>query len=54
MERANVCRWYNESLGIKRANDIGLIDKKWVEDGGAFGALFIGYTRNYAIDGFCF
>jgi hypothetical protein len=32
MERTNVCRWYNESSGVKRAYDIGLIDKKWVEE----------------------
>ena len=31
MERTNVCRWYNESSGVKRAHDLGLIDKKWVE-----------------------
>lgn len=27
-----VCRWYNETSGIKRACDAGLIDRKWVED----------------------
>jgi hypothetical protein len=32
MERTNVCRWYNESSGVKRACDLGLIDKKWVEE----------------------
>lgn len=32
MDRANVCRWYNESSGVKRAYDLGLIDKKWVEE----------------------
>lgn len=28
----SVCRWYNETSGVKRAYDLGLIDKKWVED----------------------
>lgn len=26
------CRWYNETSGVKRAADRGLIDKHWVED----------------------
>ena len=26
------CRWYNETSGVKRACDLGLIDKGWVED----------------------
>ena len=30
--RKNVCRWYDETSGMKRAYDRGLIDKKWVED----------------------
>jgi len=28
----NVCRWYNETSGIKRAYDAGLIDRKWIEE----------------------
>ncbi len=28
----NVCRWYDETSGVKRAYDRGLIDKHWVED----------------------
>ena len=32
MEGKNVCRWYNETSGIKRACDQGLINKKWVEE----------------------
>ena len=31
MERTNICRWYDESSGVKRACDSGFIDKKWVE-----------------------
>ena len=31
MEEKNVCRWYNETSGVKRAYDLGLINKKWVE-----------------------
>jgi hypothetical protein len=27
----SVCRWYNETLGMKRAYDKGLLDKKWIE-----------------------
>lgn len=27
-----LCRWYNETSGVKRAYDRGIIDKKWVED----------------------
>jgi len=32
MGRGNFCRWYNETSGVKRAYDLGLIDKRWVED----------------------
>jgi len=32
MEKQDVCRWYNESSGVKRAYDLSLIDKKWVEE----------------------
>jgi len=28
----NVCRWYNETSGMKRAYDRGLLDKRWVEE----------------------
>jgi hypothetical protein len=27
----NVCRWYNETSGMKRACDKGLLDKRWIE-----------------------
>jgi len=32
MARTNRCRWYDETSGVKRAYDLGLIDRKWVED----------------------
>ena len=32
MKGKNFCRWYNETSGVKRAYDLGLIDKKWVEN----------------------
>jgi len=32
MKQKNRCRWYDESSGVKRSCDLGLIDKKWVED----------------------
>jgi len=32
MKKTKVCRWYDESSGVKRACDLGLIDKKWVEN----------------------
>ena len=32
MAKMDFCRWYNETSGVKRAYDLGLIDKKWVED----------------------
>ena len=32
MAKSNICRWYNQTSGVKRACDLGLIDKKWVED----------------------
>lgn len=32
MAGTNLCRWYNESSGVKRAYDLGLIDRKWVEN----------------------
>jgi len=28
----NVCIWYNETSGMKRAFDAGLLDRKWIED----------------------
>ena len=31
MARQNICRWYNESSGMKRACDRGLLDRKWIE-----------------------
>lgn len=31
MPSRNVCRWYNQTSGIKRACDAGLLDTKWVE-----------------------
>lgn len=27
-----MCRWYNETSGMKRAYDAGLLDRKWIED----------------------
>ena len=32
MKRKNLCRWYNGTSGVKRAYDLGLINKKWVEN----------------------
>jgi len=32
MKNRNVCRWYDETSGMKRANDKGLLDKKWIEE----------------------
>ena len=31
MVKEKLCVWYNESSGVKRAYDLGLIDRKWVE-----------------------
>jgi len=28
----NICKWYDESSGMKRAYDKGLLDKKWIEN----------------------
>lgn len=30
MGKTNLCRWYNGTSGVKRAYELGLIDKKWV------------------------
>ena len=30
--KKNLCVWYNETSGVKRTYDLGLIDKKWVEN----------------------
>jgi len=27
-----MCRWYNQTSGMKRAYDKGLLDKKWIEN----------------------
>jgi len=32
MKKKDLCFWYNESSGVKRAYDLGLIDRKWVEN----------------------
>ena len=31
MVKTTFCRWYNETSGVKRAYDLGLINRKWVE-----------------------
>lgn len=28
----NRCRWYDQTSGMKRAYDKGLLDQKWIED----------------------
>jgi len=30
--KKNLCRWYDETSAIKRAYDLGILDKKWVEN----------------------
>ncbi len=32
MAKENVCIWYNETSGMKRAFDAGLLDKKWLDE----------------------
>jgi hypothetical protein len=32
LEKSRICRWYNETSGMKRAYDAGLLDRKWIED----------------------
>ena len=32
MVRHDVCQWYNETSGMKRAFDQGKLDRKWIED----------------------
>jgi len=32
MKKKNLCVWYNETSGMKRAYDLGLIDRRWVEN----------------------
>jgi len=32
MKNGNVCKWYDETSGMKRAYDKGLLDKKWIEE----------------------
>ena len=32
MGKRNVCRWYDETSGMKRAYDQGLLDKVWIEN----------------------
>ena len=32
MSKREVCVWYNETSGMKRAFDAGLLDKKWLDD----------------------
>jgi hypothetical protein len=28
----NVCRWYDQTSGMKRAYDKGLLDKSWIDN----------------------
>ena len=32
MKQKDICTWYNETSGMKRAYDRGLLDKRWIED----------------------
>ena len=32
MKQKNLCVWYNATSGVKRAYDLGLIDRSWVEN----------------------
>jgi uncharacterized protein YodC (DUF2158 family) len=32
MGMKQLCKWYNETSGMKRAFDNGMLDKKWIED----------------------
>jgi len=32
MRNRKGCRWYDETSGMKRAYDQGLLDKKWIEE----------------------
>ena len=32
MKKKDMCVWYNESSGVKRAYNLGLIDRKWIEN----------------------
>ena len=32
MRNKKVCRWYNETSGMKKAYDEDLLDKKWIEE----------------------
>lgn len=31
-KKKNLCKWYDETSAIKRAYDLGILDKKWVEN----------------------
>ena len=32
MKNRNICKWYDETSGMKRAYERGLLDKKWIEE----------------------
>jgi len=32
MKNKNICTWYDETSGMKRAYDKGLLDTKWIEE----------------------
>ena len=32
MKDGNICKWYNETSGMKKAYDKGLLEKKWIEE----------------------
>ncbi len=32
MSKQDVCRWYNETSGMKRAYEAGLLDRSWIDN----------------------
>ncbi|MBN1681924.1 uracil-DNA glycosylase [Candidatus Bathyarchaeota archaeon] len=47
-----VCIWYNETSGIKRVYDLGLIEDKWVKDYCLNGGIGCVRKKRYEKEGY--
>lgn len=52
LDKKKRCRWYNETSGVKRAYDLGLIDKSWVEDYCFRGGVDCVRKRRFEMEGY--
>ena len=49
---STTCRWYDQTSGIKRAYDKGMIDKSWIDDYCLNGGENCVRKRRFEIEGY--